>query len=167
MAKRSILLLTVLAGLLSLPGAVSAQTTHSHPKPTVIDGRNTPELIPDSTAYRLFFIAVTPKDDTSEEFTKEDIHLAGIGLGFSDTVAVKNILDDFRKQYDNMVNEYNGGLRQHPGTQADYDSFSAQVEALVTKTLKKIEATVSEDGANQFHAHIQHEKKGMQLVTVQ
>ena len=86
-------------------------TTHAHSAPSVamIDGSKNPELIPDSTAYRLFFVSVADGTNPSEdEIARHRAHLSRLGLKDVDEQSLAQVLKTFKTQYGDLIANYNG-----------------------------------------------------------
>jgi len=102
----------VLSVLLCASSAVIfAQHEHqlSHPQ-AVIDGSRHPDLIPDSTAYRLVLITVSElPNPTDEQTIRQRSYLKDIGLSVADSQAVP-VLAAFKVQYTGLCNEYNASV---------------------------------------------------------
>src|SRR5690242_4560836 len=83
---------------LALTASAVAQHQHEGMSPTeTIDGSKNPELVPDLTAYRLYFLAATsPANAPAEEAGRRWNHIRALGLNFSDSQAIGSALADFR-----------------------------------------------------------------------
>jgi hypothetical protein len=69
--------------------------------PGTIDGAKSPELIPDSTAFRLVFLSLrAPTSPNATDLKKQSSLLKHIGFSDDDAVAAKNIINDFGTAYD-------------------------------------------------------------------
>jgi len=61
--------------------AQTSTSQHQHPNENVVDGAKNPELIPDSTAYRLWLVTVSlPPNATEKERTFQQAHLKKLHL---------------------------------------------------------------------------------------
>src|SRR5258708_14842701 len=81
---------------------------HLASPPNLIDGSKNPELVPDSTAYRLYLLTVSIPANSTEEYRKaQSAHLAKTGLGVNDLQSVLTVLTAFRSQYDAWLSRYN------------------------------------------------------------
>ena len=101
----------VLAGLLvtlipTLNGQLLPNNLEDPPMPgmhhrqDVIDGAKTPDLIPDSTAYRLFLITVSEvSNPTSEQLSRQIAFLKTAGLDEDDINSAIPILAKFKSEY--------------------------------------------------------------------
>jgi hypothetical protein len=69
----------------SLAGPAMSQQAHQHPQSPVIDGSVHPELIPDLTAYRLWFVSVSRgPNSTDAEMKHQAAQLNRALLGAQD-----------------------------------------------------------------------------------
>jgi hypothetical protein len=90
--------------------ATSAQNSppHQHGASTIIDGAVSPNLIPDSVAYRLYLYAVsTGRSPAQVDQQSQHAHLMRTGLSEADRQVFVGILSDFRTQYDALEAAYN------------------------------------------------------------
>lgn len=116
-------------GLLYSPVFTPAQVGYQHSGRIVIDGSEHPELIPDVIAYRLFFLAVSPVDQSDAEMAKEETHIGNVGLVPSDQISLRLVVENFRSEYEDMVRAYNSSV---PLDRAGrYASFEKRVNDLV------------------------------------
>jgi len=133
----------------------------------VVDGAATPELIPDSSAYRLFLVVVGVSSSPSvEDAARQTTNVAKIGLSDSDSQALIAVANDFKVAYESAMAAYNttADALQAGGQVPDVDSFIAQRDLLVESTLAKLKSTLSPPGMAKLHAHIQSEKRGMKVI---
>jgi hypothetical protein len=162
--------------LLLLPAVVFAQqpsTTSmpgmNHPAPTMISGKDHPELIPDLTAYHMYFIVVGELPNTSEKaLARQKAHLGMMhGMAKEDTQSLTKILGSYKLQWTLMVNEYNArvdAIARIGGTPLDATAFLRQRDQLVQQYLDVIRKTLSPAGMSQFEGHIQEQKAHMQIT---
>ena len=164
-----LLLVSVISVLLA--SSLSArQAQHQHPGQSPvkeIDGAFNPELIPDLTVTRLFFLAATADPDTKpENLDREKAahhkHIAKIGLNDQDTKTVTKLLDKFRDDYAKWLKHYNS-LAKDDGAPDSAFSLLAERDALVQSTADEIRFSLSGEGSQRFAAHIQNEKKGIRI----
>lgn len=86
------------------PAQVTNSPHHQADVSIVIDGAVHPELIPDSLAYRLYFVALsTGQNPTEVERRRQRMHIMKVGLVESDQEAFISLLLDFRSTYDALV----------------------------------------------------------------
>lgn len=133
---------------------------------TVVDGSKNPELIPDSTIYRLFLLAVsTGSYPTEQEQARQDAHLTDIGLSGADRLQAVMILTNFKLQYQSLIKRYNesavAALAQN--SQPDERTFLQQRDDLVQATRDALKRTLSAPAMTRFDAHVQGERKHVRL----
>lgn len=161
-----------LSSLAQLTGQVSGSPAHNHAEaaPTqLIDGSVNPEKIPDSTAYRLWFLMagvnpnVVKPEDQAKEHARHEGQIKKLSLSDQDSKQVAAILNDFRVQYAALIKSYNDNnailrsQRQNP----DQGAFIDMRDKLVQATRDKLAATVSFDGISRLDTHVQNEKSQM------
>lgn len=135
--------------------------------PGLIDGSKNPELIPDSTAYRLFLLTVAvPLDAPPAELKRQHALLRWSGLDENDVQPAVEILSDFRSQYDELVNQYNESAAQadKAGGAPDLQTFLYQRDALVKYTRERLKLNLTPTGMASLDAHVQQEKQGMKVA---
>jgi hypothetical protein len=103
--------LTIAFLLLAIP-LVAQTVNHNHPQET-IDGAVHPELIPDSTAWRLWMLSVTAKDPQHPELAeqREEAFLAKAGFSEADRPQVKQALENFRTAYEKILQDQGNTLK--------------------------------------------------------
>ena len=177
MSNKSYALLASVLGLFLLvcliPNTrVSAQSTQqtqpAQNAGTLIDGGLNPELIPNSVAYRMYYIAATetsPEWDGAQksEYLRSFFRIPGLSDGDMDTVEA--ILLDFRSQYDQLIVNFNAQATENlnNGVVTDPSSLTAQFDDLTDKTTKNL-SKVFKDKQGSLEAHIQDEKKHMKVT---
>lgn len=143
--QQLVVLVVVVLGALTLSYAQQSATT-------IIDGSVNPELIPDTLAYRLYFLAVTS--------LPPDIGRYAMPLATAtDLQAATTAIVAFRTAYDSLSNNYNQQVQA--GSNPDPNFFASQRDALVASTRAALQKTLSVDGMQKFDAHVQGEKKRM------
>ncbi len=151
--KRVVFLMLALA---TLPGA-----TYTQSKPqvaTVIDGAKHPELIPDSTAYRLYLMTVS---NMPADLQVSQLRSAGVSAEkLPEAIA---ILAYFKSQWDRLRDTYNESTKLNPSDQSKLDKFLELRDALVTSTRRQLEAGPGAEVMSALHSHIQHEKARMKV----
>ena len=130
----------------------------------IIDGSKHPELILDSTAYRLWLIAATTEDTAHpdlSEFRRLAI-LKSAGIKDDDLSAAEWVLSQFKSEYATLLDSYNKGVaaNQNP----DLAAFVAEREALVTATRDSLRSQLSTDSSANLQAHIHAEKAHMKVA---
>ncbi len=160
---------TCITFLALLPFSFSSQDqnstpAHHHAQASVIDGATHPELIPDLTAYRLYFVTVSkPPDATNDETKHQAAQLAKIGLKEADRKTLIVILSTFNAQYRSLVKAYNEEATAANGEGADIGSFQLQRDQIVQSTHDTLKARLSAGGWALLDSHVQGEKKNMTL----
>ena len=149
-----------------------AQTSppqHQHPTVTVVDGAKNPELIPDSTAYRVWLVTVSlPPHATEKERAFQQAHLRTLKLASGvDSLQLLTILTEFKSQYLSLIARYNESAKAAllNGSQPDEKLFLQQRDDLVSSTRAAIAQRLTVQGASAIDAHVQGEKKRIQLHT--
>jgi hypothetical protein len=141
-------------------------TTHQHPSSAIIDGSTHPELIPDTTAYRLYFLMLgTVPDATDAERTRHAVQLKKLALGSADQQAVIAILTGFKQQYRLLVDAYNQDMRQAEamGRQADLPSFRTKRDQLVQATVTNLKGELTVQGWITLADSVRDAKLRMQI----
>ncbi len=144
------------------------QHQHSQVAVTTLDGSAHPELISDSTAYRLYLVTVSEEPNaTAEARARQNSHLGMIGLQDGDRQQLVTILADFKSQYLALIDRFNqsatAALAQ--GMQPDQKTFLQQRDDLVQSTRDAIKRALTADGVARFDAHVQGERKRMKIYT--
>jgi hypothetical protein len=140
---------------------------HVHASSGVIDGSLHPEMIPDSAAYRLYFVAVSPASDAGpDEKARELAHLRQIGLSDPDLDRLMFVLSDFKAQYSDMIAHYNEVAERDTeiGITPDRKSFLARRDVLVRMTRDRLQALLSPESVSRLDNHVQHEKRNMRVA---
>ena len=133
----------------------------------IIDGAKNPQLIPDSIAYRLFFISVAgPANPTPQDEDRQRAHLRDAGLRGEGVPRVAELLAAFRAQYGDLVTQYNESVQaaNDAGEEPDPAAFLSQLDQLVESTRKALEAAISPEAANHLEAFVQYEKRNMRMA---
>lgn len=173
-------LLLFIAAVILLPfGSPSAAQIHAQPRvvhhmmrssspqssdaANMVDGSQHPELIPDSTAYRLYLLTVSvPLNSTEGDRRVQSAHLAKAKLDANDLQSMTAVLAAFRSQHDAWVSKYNAQAAAQ-GATFDPTPFLQQQEDLVNSTRAALAKSLSEDGMARLSTHIQGEKKFMKV----
>jgi hypothetical protein len=152
-------------------GAASdnATATHMHsgvPTP-MINGKEHPELIPDSTAYRLYFVAIgEPPNPSAGRAARQRAYLEKIGVGDGDLQGLVRVLADFKVQYASIIARFNASEEAAAklGAASHTSEFLLERDQLVQATRDSLAMTLSPKGMGKFDSHIQNEKRRMQVV---
>lgn len=132
----------------------------------MIDGSQSPDLIPDSNAYQLVLSNLSEFPNPSEEDAeRQRAFLRGIGLSDADIKASIPVLADFKIQSSQLIEEYNASvnLANESGTIPDLASFLRRLDAPVQVTRSELSMALSAAGMNRFDAYVQGEKVHMQI----
>ena len=169
MFHRKLITVVIALSVFALGAWAQTPPQHQHPDVTVVDGAKNPELIPDTIAYRLWLVTVslTP-DATDKERTFQQAHLNKLQLTSSvDYLQLLSILTDFKRQYLSLIASYNESAKAAllKGSQADEKLFLQQRDYLVSDTRTVIAQRLTPDSAARIDAHVQGEKKRIQLHT--
>ena len=151
-----------------LPTAsVASSTYHVHAgSMQEIDGSGNPELIPDATAYRLFFVvASTMPNPRAEEYARQRAHVGKIHLREDDNQQLIPVLNSFRVQYADLIKRYNAIAEAAAlkGNVPDNSWVLTQRDALVQNTREQLNRVLTQDGAARLQEHIQREKRGIKI----
>jgi len=142
---------------------------HALESHSIVDGSQRPDLIPDSTMYRLFFLTVsTGPNNTEQERERQAARLTAMKLSGTDRVQVMMVLSDFKTRYKNLVARYNEYATETLKQNAEPDNriFLQQQEDLVQSTRDALNRVLSVSGKLSFDAYVQNEKKRVQLHTI-
>jgi hypothetical protein len=162
----------------TLPGLAFSQDAppaHAHQHPLVvtqgkalppgsIDGSKTPELIPDSTAYRIFFRALT----TDADLARQQAMLGRAQLSPADlahALAVGAQFESLRATYKQHVKDAIAAA-QIDSTKFDQSALAAEQAALGTQVKSLLQARLSKKGMASLDALIQSEKRNMTISPV-
>jgi hypothetical protein len=133
------------------------QHPNAQPPPNTIDGAKYPELIPDKTAYRLYFVSVA-------ESKHSDFYFQTLGLTPKEVLSASNALTSFKTQYDALVAEYNDTESTKSGNNAGTAAFIAKRDALVDSTRAAFAKVLSSSRMTALDSHVQSEKRHMQYA---
>lgn len=140
---------------------------HDHAAPHIIDGAVHPELIPDSTAYRLYFLVVSEKPNPPAEAKRRQLaHLQMLRLDNEDLQILITELENFKVHYTQMIDLYNAEATAAlaSGSQTNQPAFLVQRDSLVDATREKLKSRLSPDGLNRLELYVQNEKRNMSLT---
>ena len=125
-----------------------------------IDGSVTPELIPDSTAYRLFMNAVAePAGATPEQIARQRAKLSRAFLSEADLNQVFPIFANYQQQRQNLTQTY-----QTASALRTTQAYESQRDAITTATVAQLKAALSADGMTRLEDLIQGEKRHMTIA---
>ena len=155
MMRKTILLLLLLSSLGALAqnhAAMPGMASHA----SVIDGAQHPELIPDSTAYRLYFetVAKMPADLLR-------VQLSSAGLSSDEIDRAAAAIQQFKSSWDTLRDTYNQAVEA--GTGPDLETFLFKRDRLVEQLLSNLQTIVTAEGYSRLQAHVQLEKRHMKV----
>ncbi len=141
---------------------------HQHPAtPTnTTDGSKHPELVPDSTAYRLYFLSIAELPNASPEVRPRQIsHLSRAGLQGADCAAAIAVLGEFRAEYDRLIQEYNNSAQAliDSGLAPNNEEFRRKRDVLVHVTRDLLREHLSKEAMAGIDADVQREKSNMKV----
>lgn len=149
---------------------LAQQISHTHVSrglDSMIDGSVHPELIPDSTAYRLYFIVASEMPDAiGEQRTRQLAHLGRVGLQANDLQRLITTLETFKLQYADLIAAYNAEAEAltAAGSKPDIDKFLLQRDGLVEATRDRVKRSLTKKGMALLDAHVQKEKSKMKVA---
>lgn len=164
--KRGFPTLVVLI-LLALPApvALAQHAGHDTMNPAdVIDGAKTPDLISDSTAWRLWLLSVTAEDSSKPEVARDRRHafLRQAGVVDDDMVIADEILAHFKADYASMTDRYNKQL--NAGQNPSIEGLRAERDALVQATQTSLTGQLAPRSAGKLKTYILGEKSRMKVA---
>jgi len=151
------------------PGPAAAQPSTAKPDPPgTIDGSKNPELIPDDVAYRMVFVGVAEREDSTEaEKARFRAKIASAGLDDEDSEALFRVLAAFQKQVDALNAQAQEIRVRSPiplaGT-PDYQQLvelSKKRQPVFREAMSALPARLSLEGAAKFQTYVQNEKRRM------
>lgn len=129
----------------------------------IVDGSRNPELIPDSTAYRVVFLHLSvPASYTSYDKRVQLSHLTTVGLEPRDSQAALVVLADFRSQYDAWVARWNAEAAR-AGVNFSAAVFVKQEEDMVQAIRDALKRDMTPIGMLKFDAFVQSSKRSITL----
>ena len=171
MFPRKIITLMVVLSVFALAASAQTSPLQHHDidaNVTVIDGSKNPELIPDSTAYRLYLVTISELPNaTAKDRTRQQSHLGMIGLQEIDRQRLITVLADFKSQYLALIDRYNQSATAAlaRNEQPNQNLFSQQRDDLVQSTRDALKLALTANGMARFNAQVQAEKAHMKIHT--
>jgi len=145
----------------------SSPPEHQDPAPDLIDGAVNPGLIPDTVAYRLYFITVSETRNAPPEARKRQLaYLSKVGLNENDLSSIISVLESFKTSYNELVARYNeaaAAAAEKEGKTPDYETFVFKRDMLVQTTREDLHAVLSANGLASLDAFIKNEKRHMKI----
>lgn len=134
-----------------------APRTVSHSATGVVDGANSPDLIPDTIGYALFFTAASKRHGASaDETARQRAFLSAAHLSESDLMVIASVLDDYQRDFTKLSS---------PGTVKSEEPAGARRDALVASTIVALSTRMTSDGWNRLSAVVRSEKRKMRIAT--
>lgn len=131
--------------------------------PGTIDGSVTPSLIPDSVAYRLFFVTVSePTLPSASQVRRQRSRLAGAKLTSEEYDNVVAILSNFKAAHDSLQLKYSE-IASHGGV-IDGNTLNSERDAIVEHTRGELKNHLSRESMASLDAYIQKEKTRMKII---
>ncbi len=168
MLRNSIIVFICLALPLLVSSAQSSETPSipHHANFSVVDGSVNPELIPDNTAYRLYFVMTSrPTTPTDSQKYHQHLQLAKVRLTDADEQVAVNILATFYTQYQSLIATYNATATAAlaRGEEPNVNALRSQRDQLVQSTHDTLQNALSSTGWSLLDAFVQHEKTKMKI----
>lgn len=132
----------------------------------MIDGKVHPELIPATTAWRLWFSAVSlPSGAAQAKRDAQTAYLRAAGLEGNDAAAVRGDLETFYVQFNSVVNTQNSAVQAKAANlQVASDSpFFNDRTALVNATIANIKAHITAAKFNDLRDYVMQQKQTMRI----
>ncbi len=131
----------------------------------MVDGAAHPELISDSTAYRLFFLTVGQVSDSGHQHAL----LQAAGLGDEDIQSAIQVIAKFTIAYQSMISTHNQKMASTNAASAETNTAALKAllkerDASVLATRASLASSISSQGMSNFDAYIQGEKRSMTAV---
>ncbi len=133
----------------------------------MIDGSTEPDLIPDSAAYRLYFLSVTvTANGTDAERARQAAVLRYSGVADQDLPPAVGTLADFRASYDQLVAQYNDSVAQadKEGRAPDLATFLSRRDALVQSLRDALKVNLSARSMARLDTHVHQQKRFMRVA---
>jgi hypothetical protein len=125
-----------------------------------------PELIPDLTAYRLWFVSVSRGPNPSDaEVQRQSVQLNKTRLVTDDQKVLIGVLTTFKIQYQSLIQSFNEeatsawSMHENP----NFEAFVLQRDLLVQSTRDSLKGKLSPGGLMLLDVHVQSEKRHMHV----
>ena len=143
----------------------SMSQMHSAPQ-AMVDGATHPELVPDSTAYRLVFVVLgLPANASAADKQLQMLRLSHVGLNTADTQAAVQALELFNSQYTSIIKNFNDAthLAVMNGGAPDVAGFALMRDGLVQATRDQLKQALSPQAMAALDSFVQQEKTRMRV----
>ncbi len=145
--------------------AVGAQAQHSMLAGQMVGGRNNPSAVPDSVAYRVWFIRLSHAfDDEAKIPGRVEATMIQTSLNEVDQSVVKGAVLTWKAQFFKLVADWNS-TPEEERTPTKQAAFEQSIFDMTMSTVKTINAGLSEDGLKKFTQFIQNEKRNISVNT--
>jgi len=145
---------------------VGAHTDHVSASADIIDGSMHPELIPDSSAYRLWFSTVSlPPNATDEQRAIQGRLLSPLQLNGSDYTTLTDLLATFNGRFELLIKAQadNARLASTQLRSVDDSDFFSSRESLVSEIRQVMKSRLSVTAIKSIDEFVQGEKRNMKL----
>lgn len=123
----------------------------------LIDGSKTPDLIPDSMAFRLVLSGFAePANPTPEQAARQRRKLANIAKTDADLKAFSAVLAGFQERYAEMRKQY----QKNPSLKFG-SPYAPSRDALVADTMDQLNQKITSDTMIRFRAYVMNAKARM------
>jgi hypothetical protein len=144
-------------------------TDHNHKvePASIIDGSKTPDLIPDVTAYRLYFLAVAQRADaTADQQKLQRLHIQRLDITESETQTLRSVLEEFRVQYEYWLEWYNTEAAEAltRGEAPNFLVLVSERDRIVQSTRDKLKQLLSPEAIGKLDSLIKREKANMKAA---
>ncbi|MCI0620742.1 MAG: hypothetical protein L0387_03575 [Acidobacteria bacterium] len=154
--RRSLVLLVSVAFLLvAVLLSRAPQLKELRAAPQEVDGSQHPELIPDETAYRLFFLIASADADSSDlQRSQAQAVVASVLLTESDRTILKQVIQQYRQDL--------SVLDMEAGNLGTGDKYQRKQDRL-KRAISDLNGRLTALGAGQLFSNIQREKRKIKL----
>jgi hypothetical protein len=162
---RVLFLATLTIIISSSPAMIQGKQMAPHTDiPGAIDGSKTPELIPDSVAFRMFFEAISePPLPTAEQVRRQRAKLLRAHLSEGDLNVVQSEMEAFHTAVQQLKVDYAAALKTASmGTQQfDARAWQARRDAITDSARLALEQHITPSGVRNLESFIRSRKVNM------
>jgi len=149
----------VAIGLLAITVLPIAIAQHHQAAEQPIDGSKHPELISDTTAYRLFLATYAGADNQHRKL--QSALFQKIGISQDDQVIMTNTLNDFNVRFPQILGEDAKETALNPST--DHRTFVINRDLMMDDILRALGVQLSRVGFQRLNGYVQGEKQRMRI----
>lgn len=146
-------------------GTIYGQQIPPHTSiPGAIDGSKTPELIPDSVAFRMFFEAISePPLPTAEQVRRQRSKLLRARLSEEDLNAVQSEMEEFHTAVQQLKLDYAAALKAASmgSQQFDAQAWQARRDAITDSARLALQQHMTPSGFKNLESFIRSRKVNM------